>query len=223
MVTGGSVTMTNWQTFTLPCISNALSLDAYILHRYDSIELRLQTLIFVDPSTCDPGTPQIRRMIYHYLLSIHRNIIQMPGRSSQETSDKAEVGKAIQLFDRLLIEDYTQGSPEHETRLLQPNSCDFCGADIFNAAFICSNTRALSEKIILPVECCEVVLCPSCCVEGRSCLCGKLRLCVMHDFEELLSMRNDIRQWCGVLDGLEYVISAKEIIDERYDTNDSKG
>jgi hypothetical protein len=48
----------------------------------------------------------------------------------------------------------------------------------------------------VPDTCCEVRLCPSCCSEGRSCLCGNLRLCTVFDYDELLKLRNDIWGFC---------------------------
>lgn len=168
-------------------------------------------------SICDPETPQIRRMLYYYLLNIHTNITQQKSSQlSTGASSKEDVGRALQIFDRLLIEEYTQGNPENETKLLQPSFCDFCGADIFNAAFVCSNHLGISDKAPLPDKCCEVVLCPLCCCEGRSCLCGKLRLCVMHKFDELLSMRNELSKWCGGLQSSGQGLSAKESIDTWY-------
>lgn len=141
-------------------------------------------------------------MIYHYLrsfsdrISKNANVTPIFKNKRAQKDGLQNLAGAIKLFDRILAEEYTQGMREDESHLETPGFCDFCGADIFHAAFVCSSKFGLWDRSLVPDSCCEIRLCPSCCSEGRSCLCGNLRLCTVFEYDELVEMRNNIWDWC---------------------------
>ncbi|CCA69247.1 hypothetical protein PIIN_03146 [Serendipita indica DSM 11827] len=169
-----------WQTYSLPTVAHAFQHYTRVKHRL-----------------CCDKMPPYRRMLYGYLQAVQRSL-DAGQLQSPETIEYAPgtIQQAIKLFDRLLVEEFTQGTRDHEPKLDDAGYCDFCGADIFHAAFVCSSNVAASATSTLPSDCCEVTLCPACCAEGRSCACGKLRVCSVFNFEQLISMRNRIAEWC---------------------------
>ncbi|KIM29066.1 hypothetical protein M408DRAFT_127635 [Serendipita vermifera MAFF 305830] len=173
---------------------------AYPLRAIISKEVTRDT--FASHRTCNPAALPIRTMLYYHLRALYKDIsdptIESPAFKTKQ-DEKAylhNLADAMKLFDRILAEEYTQGSREDEPRLEDPGSCDFCGTEIFHAALVCSSKFGLWARSLIPDKCCEVRLCPSCCSEGRSCLCGNLRLCTVFDYEELVDMRNKIWAWC---------------------------
>ncbi|PVG02778.1 hypothetical protein CPB86DRAFT_725099 [Serendipita vermifera] len=175
----GDSTVTMWYTYTISGLADAFSKDLYLSHRI-----------------CLQNSPPVRKMVYHYLHSIQKEIER--NVSCQTILDKyggEEVVIGLQLLDQILFEEYTGESDEFMTHIGQCNSCDFCGADLFHAVFACSSLPGEPQSSSLPQSFCEVHLCPWCCAEGRSCLCRNLRLCVTSRFDDLLAMRNTIREW----------------------------
>jgi hypothetical protein len=139
--------------------------------------------------------PPVRKMLYYYLHSVHQEIKRNVSRQRiLEKYSLQEVSTAIQLFDQILFEEYTGGSDEYMTYIDQCDSCDFCGADLFHAVFVCSSIAGQPSSSSTQ-SLCEVRLCPWCCAEGRSCVCRNLRLCATSRFDELLAMRNHLREW----------------------------
>ncbi|KAG8835298.1 hypothetical protein FRC17_004342 [Serendipita sp. 399] len=184
----GTMDLSITPVYSLAAVLNAFQQDVYARHR-----------------SCKSNTAPYRRLLYGYLHSLDQHIEVTPNSDPSSDdwlhsnfiySQPSRILDTVQLFDRILVEEYTQGDREHEARLDDPGFCDFCGTDIFHAAFICSTQWALSTKAVIPSAGCEVKLCPSCCAEGRSCLCGNTRLCTTFDFDNLLSMRNRIVDWC---------------------------
>lgn len=64
--------------------------------------------------------------------------------------------------------------------------CDFCGADVFQAFFECKICN--SEDGHETTE--GILICPSCYVEGRTCLCGSMEPVQLRSFRSLVASRN---------------------------------
>ena len=82
----------------------------------------------------------------------------------------------LKLADHVLAEEYAspgQLDDLAEHALTGPLSCDFCGADIFQSFFICGSscTPPASEG----GEGDNIMVCPMCYVEGRSCPCDRMQ------------------------------------------------
>lgn len=185
-----------WYIYSFPAISYSLNNEIYLRHRCVLPVLRASWAH--NTSTCYPETPQLWRILYLYLQRLHEDVStnNSDPKSLSATQPLTTIKDALQIFDRLLCSEFTQAPRSHEPLLEDAGFCDFCGAEIFHAAFVCSRTQAISKStvptMLMP---CEVTLCPMCCAEGRSCLCGQLRPCSVYDFEALLSMRNEIWEW----------------------------
>lgn len=89
--------------------------------------------------------------------------------SQKVTNITATLSSLHGFLTEILVEEW---SPNHLT-LKQISadgeqslhSCDFCGADIFQSFFACSECSNGDDAS-------EFICCPSCYVEGRSCNCG---------------------------------------------------
>lgn len=74
-------------------------------------------------------------------------------------------------------------------------ACDFCGADIFQSFFECSNS-CRSEEVLDDLITDEasagdgLLICPSCYIEGRTCACQEMRPLQCRPFVHLLEERN---------------------------------
>jgi hypothetical protein len=148
-------------------------------------------------SICYSKPSHVRKIVYYYLQAVSRAISnkgkdpKIKGINTNQLSPKT-IHELLRLFDRLLVEEYTGAYRRHEAVLEEPGPCDFCGAEIFHSAFICSGTLPNSRP---SRDSCGVKICPLCCSEGRSCLCGSLRPCSVHDFDFMLATRNSIWKW----------------------------
>lgn len=131
-----------------------------------------------------------------------------------------KVRSLLDVYDKILREEYPDGvqcelrhvptAPETDhayLALLQedadvrgvpsipaPNNvpscliCDFCGGDIFQSFFECKNCRGEPS----PGEECEnIVICPGCFVEGRSCVCKIMTPVQNYPLRILLKAQND--------------------------------
>lgn len=197
-----SMSLRVWHAHPLKAVITKETTDAmFASHRQVLICFVCLNLISVVPRVCDPDTVPVRTMVYHHLRALYESISDPTKMDSMFKSKRDEkhylqdLPDVIKLFDRILAEEYTQGYRQDEPRLQDPGSCDFCGTDIFHAAFVCSSKFGLWDRSLIPAKCCEVRLCPSCCSEGRSCVCGNLRVCSVFDYEELFDMRNNIWAW----------------------------
>lgn len=77
----------------------------------------------------------------------------------------------------------TDGTPE------LPNiACDFCGSDIFQSFFECSTCHEDGPELAKPGH--GLIICPTCYIEGRSCVCKIMAPKQYRGFSKLLEDRN---------------------------------
>jgi hypothetical protein len=100
------------------------------------------------------------------------------------------LSRLVQLFDRILVDEYTKEDVEvlSSFNLSQSQDehliCDFCGADIFHSFFQCNLGDECSEGRNEPL-----IVCSACYVDGRSCFCMDMSPYRLHPFTELLESR----------------------------------
>jgi hypothetical protein len=73
-------------------------------------------------------------------------------------------------------------------RISPPPVCDFCGANLFLTIFECTGGCG-ADDISRPRKV-SPVLCPSCYVEGRTCICGNMTPSYLRKFSTVLNHRN---------------------------------
>jgi len=104
-----------------------------------------------------------------------------------------EMSLALHLFRQILVDEYhpnhswfmhvSAPQPLAYPKLGQLNyTCDFCGADIFQSFFQC--TQCVLGKGDM------IHICPGCFTEGRTCLCGEMEPIQCWPFRELLDEYN---------------------------------
>ncbi|EKM82524.1 hypothetical protein AGABI1DRAFT_104482, partial [Agaricus bisporus var. burnettii JB137-S8] len=132
---------------------------------------------------CRPETYQIRSTVYYVLTDYTRKLntlISKPFNSLQKDILIKRLAEVLRLYDHILIEEYSpygdsvdadkprskdeeEGSPLQTSVLVEDfHMCDFCGADIFQSYFQCSQSRGPEASTII---------CSGCYAEGRTCAC----------------------------------------------------
>jgi len=95
----------------------------------------------------------------------------------------------LPLYKQMLIESYDPHWEKHPTRVFDAESCDCCGADIWQSAMICYTCSSEADSTQgsgqLPL-----IICGSCYVDGRSCKCGEMQPAHARPFDELLGVAN---------------------------------
>lgn len=107
-------------------------------------------------------------------------LISKPFNSLQKDILIKRLAEVLRLYDHILIEEYSpygdsvdidkprskdeeEGSPLQTSILVEDfHMCDFCGADIFQSYFQCSQSRGPEASTII---------CSGCYAEGRTCAC----------------------------------------------------
>ena len=141
--------------------------------------------------TCNPEIYGIRELLYGHIRRLASHPPKGPSRNNDHLERDIETStKLIQLFDDVLQEEYSQG---HDSLPLipqtsQPQTCDFCGANMFLSAFQCTG-KCKVDKVSHPRNATPVV-CPACFVEGRTCFCGNMSPSRLQSFSTALEQRN---------------------------------
>lgn len=100
-----------------------------------------------------------------------------------------EMDLLLELFDEVLLDEYAKGNAKihHLDRSDHDENtydCDFCGADIFQSFFGCSDCARQYAGDIL-------VICPGCYAEGRVCVCGRMKPYQCRPIKHLFEDRNE--------------------------------
>lgn len=145
----------------------------------------------------------MKSTIYHILFSNTEKLERVSHQDRHiEYTKLADLKKLVQLYDALLIEEY---SPDHRKMYCLHNLegshsvpgitstqviCDFCGADIFQSFFECRECVYQHSTLEQPVAHGDgYVICGGCYVEGRSCNCDKMDPMQYRPFADLLNLR----------------------------------
>jgi len=140
---------------------------------------------------CNPELYGIRQLLYNHIQHLASPPTEGPSRNSDHPERDIETStKLIQLFDDVLQEEYGR---EHDSlplipRTSQPPTCDFCGANLFLSVFQCMG-KCGADEVSHPRNTAPTV-CPSCFVEGRTCICGDMSPSRLQSFSTVLEQRN---------------------------------
>ncbi|KAF5358337.1 hypothetical protein D9756_001403 [Leucocoprinus leucothites] len=179
---GGMTMKMSWSRMTLAGLTAALHHELPLYRR-----------------VCRPEIYQIKSTIHFTLRHYTQKLIDLasqPFDTIQKSIVSRQLTSVLRLYDYILKEEYSSkgtslsGSRE-ESEVSNPNlrlademqTCDFCGADIFQSYFQC-----LGESTSKPGE--EgFIVCPGCYVEGRTCACREMRERERQSFEVLFNAR----------------------------------
>ncbi len=113
---------------------------------------------------------------------------------SQEVAAMNLLSDQLTLFDEILQSEW-EPNPDG-IQIDQPGTpdiaCDFCGADIFQSFFECTEC-ASPQSTDEPAY----ILCAACYTEGRSCTCRTMAPKIRRPFVNLLDVRNQAAQLLG--------------------------
>lgn len=163
---GGITIKMSWSRMGLKSLEYSLRSELPLYHRFD---------IFLYPKLFMPNFHRICRPETYRVKLIVFRVLQAYTYQLQESSLVQNLPsttlKILDLFDAILVEEW---SPDYRSLPIMENedpdtsfisSCDFCGADIFQSFFAC--TQCSNSDGATMYTCC-----PSCFVEGRTCRCG---------------------------------------------------
>lgn len=112
------------------------------------------------------------------------------GKSSKGLKTYAsQLKEFLPLYHRMLVENYDTHWKTYPIRNFEGDSCDCCGADIWQSAMICgacTASPAPGTDDIRPT----IIICSPCYVDGRSCPCRIMQPSQARPFDELLHMAN---------------------------------
>ncbi|KAH8107064.1 hypothetical protein BXZ70DRAFT_885104 [Cristinia sonorae] len=205
---GGLTVKTSWSRMTVAGLETALYHELPLYRRVCRHEqYRVKHILYRAVSA---KTEELKR--YHQNKEV-----------SHPTLTMTQLRELIRLFDVVLHEEYlqkhrdlrgttrrtlgkkTSTSPSDEdvtasSARVVPNTqlsnlaCDFCGADIFQSFFECTNCQDKKADVSDPMRVTVgngLTLCPTCYVEGRTCNCGAMKTRQCRQFIQILRERND--------------------------------
>lgn len=72
-------------------------------------------------------------------------------------------------------------------------SCAFCGGEVFQKLFRCRNECSLEGEDSTPPN--AISICPSCYIDGRTCLCGEMSPFRLLPMAPMVTARNRVAAW----------------------------
>ncbi|KAF9790994.1 hypothetical protein BJ322DRAFT_419660 [Thelephora terrestris] len=168
----GTTASLYWSTLTIEGLRYAVFYDLYKRQRL-----------------CLPAKHPIRQLAYDILCS---RFVKLEGSDKALSRSAAvEMRQLLEVVDEILrAEAYTNDEeiPNFRTTVA-PLSCAFCGGEVFQKVFSCRK-RCLREGSIDSIS-----ICPSCYVDGRTCLCGDMTPFRLQPMAPMVASRNRIAIW----------------------------
>lgn len=128
---------------------------------------------------------------FRHVLSHAADIEECPLADST-SSTRPRRSKSVQKFSPLAYTSPDKRKPEGIITPIYSSctlACDFCGADIFQSFFECQTCVPSNSSASMQLGD-GILICPSCYVEGRTCLCETMVPVQCRPFEQLLQDRN---------------------------------
>ncbi|KAF7323091.1 JmjC domain-containing protein [Mycena chlorophos] len=176
---GGLTIKTSWSRMTLDGLALALRYELPLYRR-----------------VCRTETYRVKSTIYHTLL---RTIDDVKANKGGSKESGKNLLKLLPLFDLMLVDEYAEptdkvtvlpsaddsedGDGSNSTQF----TCDFCGADIWQAFFECRNCVSGARKPVPKGT--GFHICPGCYTEGRSCECSSMSPLLCRPWKALVDVR----------------------------------
>jgi hypothetical protein len=136
-------------------------------------------------SVCRPEVYRVKATIAA-VVSLCSDILHTQ-RKGNESEHVSRLTDFLPLYKQMLVESYDPHWETYETRTLDGESCDCCGADIWQSAMICTScSPGAADKAETPH-----FICGSCYIDGRSCACETMQPVQARPFDELISLANN--------------------------------
>lgn len=115
-------------------------------------------------------------------------------------STAVEIRQLLELVDEILKAEAYTNDEEIPNLSDSPTtiSCAFCGGEVFQKVFRCRNK--CPKEGTDPTLTGTIVICPSCYIDGRTCLCGKMAPFRLRPIAQMVAFRNEVAAWlrsCG--------------------------
>ena len=146
-----------------------------------------------ETSLCWPAKYDIKKLSYDTMCS--RFVEIEASETTLTRSTAVEMRQLLEVVDEILrAEAYTN---DEEIPILDDpaatHSCAFCGGEMFQKGFRCKNECPRGGTDSIPTN--TISVCPSCYIDGRTCLCGEMLPFRLLPMEQMVAARNKVATW----------------------------
>ena len=142
---------------------------------------------------CWPAKYGVKQLAYEAMCS--RFAQAETSKTTLTRSTAVEIRQLLEVVDEILrAEAYT--NDEEIPTLDDPPitlSCAFCGGEVFQKVFCCRNECPREDTYSTPTS--AISICPSCYIDGRTCLCGEMSPFRLSSMEPMVVARNRSAAW----------------------------
>ena len=92
-------------------------------------------------------------------------------RSGPQEEHLVALKKLLPLYQQMLVQAYTVTHESLPRRSLDDEHCNACGGDLWQSALVCGCPEPLGST----ADKRELLICPACYVDGRSCHCRVMK------------------------------------------------
>jgi hypothetical protein len=182
---GGMTMKVSWSRMTARSLELALKEELPIYRRYGTT-FTLDISLNAPFSVCRSEVYRVKALIFATLvqtISALDNFVDNQDQIQRREGLLLVLQKLLPLFLQMVEESSIPSNSHILVQPLEAEVCGFCGADIWQSALVCNTCTSDdgSEKISI---------CPPCYVDGRSCLCKRMRPVQSRSQQELLDIAN---------------------------------
>lgn len=144
---------------------------------------------------CTPGKFPVKSLA-HQAMSSRFERLKAAGENVSPT-DMLEMRRLLGIVDEILIaESYPDADqlPPFEEQPPVDLTCAACGGEIFRTALRCEGTCLRDEKTETSARN-QVIICPLCFVDGRSCSCRDMQPVRVREMGPLTEARNTVHEF----------------------------
>jgi len=146
-----------------------------------------------ETSLCWPAKHDVKRLSYDTMCS--RFVEIEASETTLTRSTAVEMRQLLEVVDEILrAEAYTN---DEEIPIFDDpvaaRSCAFCGGEVFQKGFRCRNKCPREGTDSIPIN--VISICPSCYIDGRTCLCGNMLPFRLLPIAQMVTARNRVATW----------------------------
>jgi JmjC domain, hydroxylase len=187
---GGLTFKTSWSRMIGKSYMLSLSQELRIYQRYIVLTCMFHSSLIYSHSVCRPEVYRVKATIAAVVSLCSERLHTRRTDRDSDLDLVFRLGYFLPLYKQMLIETYDPHWKTYETRTLDGESCDCCGADIWQSAMICASCSpevgGAADNARTPV-----IICGPCYVDGRSCACETMQPAQARPFDELIDLANN--------------------------------
>ncbi|PVG01994.1 hypothetical protein CPB86DRAFT_780884 [Serendipita vermifera] len=168
--TGGLTVKVSWSRMTVRSLELALTQELPIYRR-----------------VCRPEVYRVRALIHAAVVQTTAKFKELSkgvDSKSQQSDLLMTLKKLLPLYLQMVEESSVSSQVQIASHPLDSEVCGFCGSDIWQSALMCENCTLDDNGR-------NVLICPPCYLDGRSCLCKRMRPVQSSSQEQLLEVANN--------------------------------